>query len=158
MVDRAAKKGVITPQNSSMLKFWVKNLRETKQIQGKNTWKTRPKMFKRSRARHLSLNQIKYPALPYFRFRGMARGLRRCSSVTFACEQIGEAHADTSSIAVEIYGAGNATQNILGLSYVIEEMGMEFPFPFKLEMDNAAAKIFCLGSALKTKLKHIDCR
>ena len=59
---------------------------------------------------------------------------------------------------MEIYGVGNATQNILGLSYVIEEMGIEFPLPFKLEMDNRAARIFCLGSALKTKLKHIDCR
>ena len=82
----------------------------------------------------------------------------KASSVTFACEKIGEAHADTSSTAVEIYGVGNATQNILGLSYVIEEMGIEFPLPFKLEMDNRAARIFCLGSALKTKLKHIDCR
>ena len=59
---------------------------------------------------------------------------------------------------MEIYGVGNATQNILGHSYVIEEMGIEFPFPFQLEMDNRAAKIFCQGSALKTKLKHIDCR
>ena len=82
----------------------------------------------------------------------------KASSVTFACEKIGEAHADTSSTAVEIYGVGNATQNILGYSYVIEEMGIDFPFPFQLEMDNRAAKIFCQGSALKTKLKHIDCR
>ena len=59
---------------------------------------------------------------------------------------------------MESYGVGNASQNILGLSYVIEEMGIEFSLPFKLEMDNPAARIFCLGSALKTKLKHIDCR
>ena len=37
-------------------------------------------------------------------------------------------------------------------------MGMTFPFPFTLEMDNDAARIFCIGSAHKTKLKHIDCR
>ena len=37
-------------------------------------------------------------------------------------------------------------------------MGLDFPFPFTLEMDNAAAAIFCKGSAQKTKLKHIDCR
>ena len=37
-------------------------------------------------------------------------------------------------------------------------MGLTFEFPFILEMDNEAARIFCLGSALKTKLKHIDCR
>ena len=48
--------------------------------------------------------------------------------------------------------------DILGLSYAIEEMGMEFPFPIILEMDNDAAKIFADNSAGKTKLKHIDCR
>ena len=37
-------------------------------------------------------------------------------------------------------------------------MGMSFPLPFTLEMDNDAARIFCQGSAQKTKLKHIDCR
>ena len=47
---------------------------------------------------------------------------------------------------------------IMGLSYVVQEVGMIFPFPFVLEMDNDAARIFCLGSAHKTKLKHIDCR
>ena len=33
------------------------------------------------------------------------------------------------------------------------------PFPFALEMDNDAARIFCLGTAHKIKLKHvhIDC-
>ena len=35
---------------------------------------------------------------------------------------------------------------------------MDFPLPFALQMDNAAAKIFAEGSAFKTKLKHIDCR
>ena len=50
--------------------------------------------------------------------------------------------------------------DIMRLSYVVEEMGMAFPFPFVLEMDNGAARIVCLGSAHKTncKLKHIGCR
>jgi len=82
----------------------------------------------------------------------------KASSVAFACEAIGEAHADMSSGAVEIYAAGNATLDIMGIKYVAEEMGFEFPTPFVLEMDNNAARIFCHGSALKTKLKHIDCR
>ena len=47
----------------------------------------------------------------------------KTSSVAFASAAIGEAHADTSSGAVETYAAGNATQNILGRSYVAEEMG-----------------------------------
>ena len=46
---------------------------------------------------------------------------------------------------------------IMGQSYDLEEMGMTFPFPL-LEMDNDAAWMFCLGTAHKTKLKHIDCR
>ena len=48
------------------------------------------------------------------------------------------------------------------LSYIVEEMGHEmgmfFPFPSTLEMDNDAARIFCLGAAHKTELKHIGCR
>ena len=41
---------------------------------------------------------------------------------------------------------------------MVEEMGMDFPRPFTLQMDNEAARIFCSGSAAKTRLKHIDCR
>ena len=63
-----------------------------------------------------------------------------------------------SSAAVEIFSVENATLDVMGLSYVVEEMGMTFPFPFTLETDNDAARIFCLGSAHKTKPKHIDCR
>ena len=89
---------------------------------------------------------------------GMVRWASKASSVAFASESIGEADADTSSGAAEIDAAGNATFDIMGLSYVVEEMGMEFPKPFVLEMDNTAAKAFCSGSSQKTKLKHIDCR
>ena len=82
----------------------------------------------------------------------------KASSVAFASPLIGEAHADTSSGAVEIYAAGNATQDIISLSYVVEEMGLDFPYPFVLELDNMAAKIFADGSAQRSKLKHIDAR
>ena len=61
-------------------------------------------------------------------------------------------------VALKIFSVGNATLDIMGLSYVVEEMGMTFPIPFTLEMDNDAARTLCLGSAHKTKLKHIDCR
>ena len=100
---------------------------------------------------------------------------------------IQEAHADTSSTAVEIYGlrphctthsvytkepspsarictvkpgpkGDLPSQELMGLSYIADEMNIEFPMPFTLEMDNAAAKIFCDGSASKTRLKHIDAR
>jgi hypothetical protein len=82
----------------------------------------------------------------------------KASSVCFANESIGEAHADTSSAAAEIYGVGNATQDILHLSYVSEEMGIDFPKPFKLQMDNDAARSFANDTVFKSKLKHIDNR
>ena len=82
----------------------------------------------------------------------------KASSVAFASPRIGEAHADISSGAVEIFSAGNATMDILSLSYPVEEMGMDFPFPFTLELDNEAARIFANASAQRSKLKHIDCR
>ena len=82
----------------------------------------------------------------------------KASSVTFACADIGEAHADMSSAAVEIYAAGNATMDILGYSYVVEELGLEIDKPFHLEIDNDAAKIWSRGTGGRTKLKHIDCR
>ena len=81
----------------------------------------------------------------------------KASSVAFAAPRIGEAYADMSSAAVEMFAVGNATLDVMGLSYVVEEMGMTFPFPFTLEMDNDAARIFCLGSAHKPKLKPVDC-
>ena len=82
----------------------------------------------------------------------------KVSSVCFANGDIGEAHADQSSAAAEIFCAGNATQDFLHLSYVADEMGLAFPKPFKLQMDNEAALAFAKDSCFKTKLKHIDTR
>ena len=82
----------------------------------------------------------------------------KASSVAFATKDIGEAHADVSSASSEIYAAGNATFELMGLSYVIEEMGLVPPKPLILEIDNSAAIIFTQGNAQKTKLKHIDCQ
>ena len=82
----------------------------------------------------------------------------KASSVCFATPLIGEAHADVSTGAVEIYGVGNATMDILDDAYLIEEMGMEFPYPFELQMDNTTAIAFCEETVRRSKLKHIDCR
>jgi hypothetical protein len=82
----------------------------------------------------------------------------KVSSVAFATSRIGEAHPDFSSGAVEIYGTANATHSILDLSYLYEESGMEFPFPFELLMDNTTAEAFCKGTVKRSKLKYIDCR
>ena len=76
----------------------------------------------------------------------------------FASEDIGEAHADVSSAAVEAYAIGNATFHMMGMSYFVEEMGLQMDKPFILEVDNQAEFIFTKGNAQKTKLKHIDCR
>jgi hypothetical protein len=82
----------------------------------------------------------------------------KATSVAFAHPLIGEAHADVSSAAAEIYCAANATFEFMHLSYVADEMGIDFPMPFPLQMDNAAAMAFAEGSVHKSKLKHIDCR
>jgi hypothetical protein len=82
----------------------------------------------------------------------------KVSSVAFAHPDIGEAHADVSSAAAEIYGAANATFELLHLSYIADEMGMDFPKPIVLQMDNEAARCFVANSVTKSRLKHIDCR
>ena len=82
----------------------------------------------------------------------------KVSSVAFAHPDIGESHSDMSSAAAEIYGAANATMDILHLSYIADELGIEFPKPIRLQIDNTAAKAFCDNSVYKTNLKHIDCR
>ena len=82
----------------------------------------------------------------------------KVSSVCFAHPKIGEAHADMSSGAAEVYAAGNATQDFLHLSYVAEELGIGFELPFNLQIDNTAAEAFANDTVIKTKLKHIDCR
>ena len=82
----------------------------------------------------------------------------KVSSVAFANERIGEAHADTSVGAAEIYAASNASIDMVHLSYVAEEMGIDFPETIRLQMDNSAAKCFADNSCTKSKLKHIDCR
>jgi hypothetical protein len=75
----------------------------------------------------------------------------------FASEDIGEAHPDNSSGASETIGAGNATQDFLHLSYISREMGIPFPKPFVLQMDNDAARVFANDTASKSRMKHIDC-
>ena len=52
-----------------------------------------------------------------------------------------EGHADTSSAAVEVYAAGNMTHEMLHLSYVAEDMGIKFPAPAILQVDNDACKL-----------------
>jgi hypothetical protein len=82
----------------------------------------------------------------------------KVSSICFAHADIGEAHADISSGAAEVYAAGNATFEFLHLSYTADEMGIPFPKPFTMQVDNKAAIAFSDNSAFKSKLKRIDVR
>ena len=82
----------------------------------------------------------------------------KVSSIAFAHADIGEAHADISSGAAEVYAAGNATFEFLHLSYTADEMGIGFPKPIMMHVDNKAAIAFSDNTAFKTKLKHIDVR
>ena len=80
------------------------------------------------------------------------------TSVAMAHSKMVGGHADVSSGACEIYGAAQATFNILYLSYCANEMGVEFNMPAILEMDNKAAEVFANDTAMNTKLRHIDQR
>ena len=82
----------------------------------------------------------------------------KVSSVAFAHPDISEAHADTSSGAAEIYAASNATNEIVHLSYVSDELGLPFPQPAILKVDNTTAEAFMKNSVTRSKLKHIDVR
>ena len=82
----------------------------------------------------------------------------KVTSVAFANERIGEAHADMSSGASEIYCTGNATLDLLFESYIADEMGVKLPETAKLQMDNNTAEAFSNNTAKNSKLKHIDCR
>ena len=80
------------------------------------------------------------------------------SSVCFPHPKMTDAAADTSSASAEIYAAGNAVLGIIAMSYQVEEIGIAFPLPFKLQIDNAAALSFMFNTTLRTRLRHIDCR
>jgi hypothetical protein len=80
------------------------------------------------------------------------------SGVAFANADIGESHADISSGAAEIYAAANATYEMLQLSYIADELGIPFPKPMLLQVDNTTAEIFANDTAFRSRLKHIDAR
>ena len=82
----------------------------------------------------------------------------KATTVAMAHPKMINGHADVSSGACEIYGAAQATFNILHLSYCADEMGVEFNLPAILEMDNKAAEVFANDTAMNTKLRHIDQR
>ena len=67
-------------------------------------------------------------------------------------------HADVSSAAAEIFAASVALNEFLHLGYVSDELGMSFPRPIELEVDNQTAIMFSKDTVRRSKLRHIDSR
>jgi hypothetical protein len=100
----------------------------------------------------------------------------KCTSVQFAAHNvpagfawgrpvvahpdIADNHADVSSAAAEIYAMGTATMDVLALSYVCSETGIQFPRTFVLQVDNAAAQAFASQTTYsgRSRLRHVDAR
>ena len=82
----------------------------------------------------------------------------KVTPVAMAYKRIGGAHADISSGAAEVYAAGNASMHFMYLNRVMEEMGIPYPQPYKLQIDNAATRVFAKTTVGRTKLKHINAR
>ena len=78
--------------------------------------------------------------------------------VVTAHPKLKDAHADTSLGASEIYATGNCVNDLLHLSYVMDEMGTPLPEPIELCLDNTTAEAFMNDSCERSKLKHIDTR
>ena len=78
--------------------------------------------------------------------------------VAFATPHIGEHHVGTGSGENEIYGMGNAIDEGLSFSYIMEEMGQDFPMPFVMKVDATTAEVFAMGTAQRSRLKNIDQR
>ena len=71
-----------------------------------------------------------------------------------------EEHVATSSAEAEIYSLALFTNEILSLSYAVEEAGFKFPKPAVVQVDNQAAIAFSrqADTGGRSKLRHIDLR
>ena len=69
-----------------------------------------------------------------------------------------ELHTDISSAAAEIFAASVALSELLHLGYVTSELGLSYPRPILLEVNNATTIIFLKDQVRRSKLRHIDCR
>ena len=71
-----------------------------------------------------------------------------------------EEHVATSSAEAEIYSLALFTNEILSLSYAVEEAGFKFPKPAVVQVDNQAAIAFSkqADTGGRSRLRHIDLR
>ena len=65
-------------------------------------------------------------------------------------------HADVSELHAEITSA--ALNEPLHLGYVTSKLGLGYPQPIMLEVDNATAITFSKDQVRRLKLRYIDCR
>lgn len=64
-----------------------------------------------------------------------------------------------SSTEAEIHAASTAISHFEHSKFVLQEMGIkDFPTPFTLQIDNAAAEVFMENTKSNSRLKHIDVR
>ena len=78
--------------------------------------------------------------------------------IAVACKAFTESHAGVGSGENETYALANSINDALYFSYVVSEMGADFPMPFRLSTDATTAKVFAMGTAMRSRMKHIDQR
>ena len=67
-------------------------------------------------------------------------------------------HAGVSSAVVEIYAGSVGLSQGLWLLYISEELGISFPAPVAIDVDNATAVAYANGTVKRSKIRHIDTR
>ena len=65
-------------------------------------------------------------------------------------------HADVSSVVVKIYAGGVGLSQGLWLLYTNEELGISFPTPVAIGVDNATTVAYANGTVKRSKIRHMD--
>ena len=68
-----------------------------------------------------------------------------------------DAHASGSSVESEVYGCATAAREHLGVSYKAHALGIPFPLPMPLALDNEGCEAFMKGTAAPSRMRHVDC-
>jgi hypothetical protein len=93
-------------------------------------------------------------------FSGLPAGFRSEAGPVTAHPAITAEHATTSSAESETYALALFANDLLALSYVVDEAGLVFPRPAVVLVDNTAAIAFSrsTGSTGRSRMRHIDLR
>lgn len=52
----------------------------------------------------------------------------------------------------------NTIDDAIYFSFIFEEMGRQFMFPMQVKTDATTAKVFAMGTAMRSRLRHVDQR